>query len=140
MKLTKLLLLLVLALVPLKPLLAIDNELNCLAKNIYYEARGEPTKGKLAVALVTLNRVKDKRYPKSICAVVYQKNQFSWTRSYSSIKNAKQWANAKELALVAYMNRDILGNFTATHFHAKYVNPRWKLKKIATIGQHVFYA
>lgn len=130
---------LLLALFPQRNLLAIDNDLYCLAKNVYYEARGEPRNGKLAVALVTLNRVNHKQYPKTVCGVVYQKNQFSWTRKYSKIRNDKQWADAKEIALAAYMDRDILGKFTATHFHAKYVNPKWSLRKIAIIGQHIFY-
>lgn len=91
------------------------------------------------MALVTLNRVNHKNYPSTICGVVYQKNQFSWTRKYSKVKDSKQWTDAKEIALLAYMDRNILGNFTATHFHAKYVNPRWNLRKITTIGQHVFY-
>lgn len=58
----------------------LKTEIGCLAANLYFEARGEPLKGQLAVAKVTLNRVKSKQYPDSICAVVFQKHQFSWTK------------------------------------------------------------
>lgn len=108
---------------------------------MYFEAKSEPRKGKIAVALVTLNRVKDKRYPKSICGVVYQRNQFSWTKKYSNIKiNSEQWEKSREAAVQALMDGEYLGNFQATHFHAEYVNPNWKLRRVAKIGKHIFYA
>jgi spore germination cell wall hydrolase CwlJ-like protein len=131
----------VLVLFPLS-LKAIDKEFECLAKNVYYESRGEPHKGQLAVALVTLNRVEDPRYPKSICGVVYQKHQFSWTKNYKlqrSNVNQDQWKKAREVAMQAYMDRDILGHFNATHFHNASVSPRWKLRKVAKINNHTFY-
>lgn len=107
---------------------------------MYYEARGEPRAGKIAVALVTINRVDDKRYPSTICGVVFQKKQFSWTVSYNKGGiNMKQWRQSQEAALEAYMDRGILGNFKATHFHNSQVNPRWKLRKVATINNHTFY-
>lgn len=117
-----------------------DNELFCLTQNVYYEARAEPRAGKLAVALVTLNRTEDKRFPSTICGVVFQKKQFSWTTSYNKGGiNMPQWRLSQEAALEAYMNRDILGNFKATHFHNTTVNPRWKLRKVAKISNHIFY-
>lgn len=117
-----------------------DNELFCLTQNVYYEARGESRAGKIAVALVTLNRIDDKRYPSTICGVVFQKKQFSWTTSYNKGGiNMPQWRLSQEAALEAYMNRDILGNFKATHFHNTTVNPRWKLRKVAKISNHIFY-
>lgn len=117
-----------------------DNELFCLTQNVYYEARGESRAGKIAVALVTLNRMDDKRYPSTICGVVFQKKQFSWTASYNKGGiNMTQWRQSQEAALEAYLDRSILGNFKATHFHNNKVNPRWKLRKVATINNHIFY-
>lgn len=118
-----------------------DKEIHCLAKNVYYESKGEPYKGQLAVALVTLNRVDHENYPKSICGVVYQKHQFSWTKQrVSPIRtDSEQWKQAKTAAIQAIMDRDILGTFKATHFHNTSVNPKWKLRKVAKISNHVFY-
>jgi len=109
-------------------------ELECLATNIYRESRGEPFKGQVAVARVTLNRVDDPRYPNTICKVVYQKHQFSWTAKYKNIKYNMSALNAAIIALTSK------SSFKATHYHATYVNPGWKLKKIAKIGNHVFYS
>ncbi len=117
-----------------------DTELDCLIRNVYYESRGEPHKGKLAVALVTLNRTENIKYPKNICRVVYQKKQFSWTsKFYKAQININEWQQSKEAAVAAYMNRDILGKFKATHYHNFTVKPKWKLKKVAVINNHIFY-
>lgn len=113
-----------------------NSEIDCLAKNIYYEAGGEPYKGKLAVALVTLNRVDSTKYPNTICQVVFQKGQFSWVKNY---KKSTKWHSMRALALKAYNNRDSMGVFKATHFHNLRVSPGWKLKKVAKIGSHIFY-
>lgn len=119
---------------------ALDAEFDCLVRNVYFEARGEPEKGKLAVALVTLNRVDNPKYPKSICGVVYQKNQFSWTKNYSKVKiDHEQWEQSKIAAFNAYMNRDILGFFPAISFHNLSVNPGWKMKFVTQIKNHKFY-
>lgn len=136
----KLLLALLLLLPPLT-LQAVDKEFDCLVRNVYQEARGESYKGKLAVALVTINRTKSERFPSTLCGVVYQKSQFSWTKNYSKVKiNVKQWQESKDAAFAAYMNNNILGSFYATHFHTKQVNPNWGLRKVATIGNHIFYS
>ena len=108
-------------------------ELECLATNIYHEARGEPLKGQVAVALVTLNRVADPRYPKTICKVVFQKNQFSWTNVSTKIVYDLESLDAAIKAV------NYKGVFEATHYHATHVNPNWKLKQVAKIGNHVFY-
>lgn len=120
-----------------------DTEFDCLVRNVYYESKSEPRNGKLAVALVTLNRVDNPKYPSSICGVVYQKGQFSWTSNKKIIKqkiNKEQWAAAKSAALEAFMNRGVLGNFYATHFHNNTVRPRWKLRLVTKIGNHKFYS
>lgn len=120
---------------------AVDNEFDCLVRNVYQEARGEPFQGQVAVALVTLNRTKSERFPSTICGVVYQKGQFSWTKNYSKVRvNPAQWQAAKDAAFSAYMGVETLGNFAATHFHNTSVAPKWKLKKVARIGKHHFYS
>lgn len=125
---------------PYVPSNAEDTEINCLIRNVYYEARGESVKGQLAVALVTLNRVDSKVYPASICDVVYQKYQFSWTKLPKLSKiNPAAWVRAEKSAKLAYSNRNILGSFKATHFHSNKVLPGWNLNKVATIGNHIFY-
>ena len=135
----KILLLLVFLLLP-SVTLSHDNELFCLTQNVYYEARGESRAGKIAVALVTLNRMEDKRYPSTICGVVFQKKQFSWTVSYNKGGiNMAQWRQSQEAALEAYLDRSILGNFKATHFHNTQVNPGWKLRRVTKINNHIFY-
>jgi len=111
-------------------------EFHCLVKNIYMEARGESRQGKIAVARVTLNRVKHPDYPKSICAVVYQRKQFSWTISPSKAKiDPEEWFQSIDAAAVAYNTK----GFKATHYHNFTVKPKWGLKKIAVIGNHIFY-
>lgn len=135
----KILLALMLLLLPMtsQPM---DREFECLARNVYYEARGESKQGKLAVALVTLNRLDNKNYPKSICDVVFQKRQFSWTNSWKGSKlEAKQWKLCKDAAFEAYMDRRILGNFPATHYHNLTVKPKWGLKRLTRINNHIFY-
>jgi spore germination cell wall hydrolase CwlJ-like protein len=118
-----------------------DKELHCLTSNVYFEARGEPFKGKVAVALVTLNRQESGKYPKSICAVVHQKKQFSWTAQYRRAKvNKEQWEASKVAAITAMFDRGYLGSFKATHFHNTSIKPNWKLNRVAKIGNHIFYA
>lgn len=122
---------------PAAPKLPSVKEFNCLVKNIYHEARGESYKGQKAVGLVTLNRVRDSRYPDTICKVVYQPWQFSWTTNYVSKKiNRKEWQQAINAATAAYNSTS---RFRATHYHNLTVSPNWNLKKIAKIGNHIFY-
>lgn len=113
------------------PKLPSIKQLKCLATNVYMEARGEPMEGQIAVAKVTLNRVKDN----TICDVVYEPNQFSWTNSYKGVAYNVQSLNA---AALAFNSND---DFKATHFHADYVKPGWRkrLKEGVKIGKHIFY-
>ena len=108
-------------------------ELECLATNVYREARGEPFAGQVAVAKVTLNRLADVRYPKTICKVIYQKYQFSWTTHYKNVVFDMTSLNA---AIMAFNTNN---KFKATHYHADYVKPNWGLRKVAKIGRHIFY-
>ena len=113
----------------------------CMAKNIYYEAGGESLIGKLAVAKVTLNRVASPRFPETVCGVVYQKYQFSWTLNHKrKIRNLAAWQESLNLARDAmYNGLPELESFEALYFHNKQVNPKWGLKRVATIGNHIFY-
>lgn len=123
-----------------------QKQVDCLADNIYHEAGYEPEKGKEAVAMVTLNRVNDPRYPKDICSVVKQKVnstcQFSWfCEGKSAIRNYFVYNQAREVAVYVYANYEKLSDVTqgALYYHADYVNPRWKLQKTTQIGRHIFY-
>lgn len=139
------------------PVIANNPEEECLALNIYYEARSDNLAGKYAVADVVLNRVKDKRYPNTICGVVRQgrlgdtsgevlrnRCQFSWYCDGKPDLPAEEdsWQKAQ---LVAYniINHQRFRGITegATHYHADYVNPIWAatLEVVGTIGQHIFY-
>ena len=124
---------------PASPNIPSLKEFNCLARNIYHEARGETKAGRLAVGLVTMNRVRDPRYPNTICKVVYQPGQFSWTADDVKSKkvNSHEWQLAVNAATAAY---NTINGFRATHFHNISVKPRWRLTRIAKIGNHIFYA
>lgn len=130
-------------------------QVECLAQNIYYEARGEKEKGHVAVALVTMNRSLSKLYPDNVCNVVREKIgrtcQFTWwcdpeLRSKATLYNyntqeRRVYNEIRDLALHVYVNRDQIEDFTggAIFYHANYVNPRWKYQKTAQIGKHIFY-
>lgn len=121
-------------------------EVDCLADNIYHEAGYESEKGKVAVALVTLNRVEDPRFPKNICGVVKQKTnstcQFSWFCQSAKVnRSSEAYQAAKDIAVYVYANYEKLYDVTkgALYYHADYVNPGWKLQKTVTIGRHIFY-
>ena len=128
-----------------------EQQLECLAINIYREAGHEPFEGKVAVAQVTMNRVKAGQFGKDVCGVVYQKNvvmervvcQFSWAcdqvhmnRPVNQSAYNESMAVAKKVLLENF-RLDILKD--ALYYHANYVNPRWPLEKIGSIGNHIFY-
>lgn len=122
-------------------------EVECLAKNIYFEAGGEPRSGKIAVAEVTMNRVKSKQFPRTVCGVVYQKTrgtcQFSWVcKDGKKVRSNSAWRESLQIAeniLISKKKYGIIGN--AMYFHADYVEPAWAEEKllIAQIGRHIFY-
>lgn len=125
---------------------AAQKQVDCLAQNIYHEAGYEPEAGKEAVAMVTLNRVNDPRYPKDICGVVKQKVnstcQFTWyCEGKSAIRDYFVYNQARDVAVYVYANYEKLSDVTqgALYYHADYVNPRWKLQKTTKIGRHIFY-
>jgi len=127
--------------------LANNRELKCLADNIYYEAGNQSTTGKLAVAAVTINRVKSPKFPKSVCSVVYQKTrgtcQFSWVcEGKKRVRSQQQYAESRKVAekvLLSGANHGIFGR-NVLFYHADYVNPRWNLRRVTKIGDHIFYA
>lgn len=113
-------------------------EFNCLVLNIYHEARGESLAGKIAVASVTINRTKHPDFPETICKVVYEPNQFSWTTDYvKPVYNRKTWKSCEDAAIQAYYG----DTGTAVYFHHVSVHPRWAKakKRVAKIGTHIFY-
>ena len=121
----------------------------CLTEAIYFEARGEPVKGQVAVAEVILNRVDSPRYPNSVCGVVNQGTgrlhacQFSYTCDGipETIGERPAWARAGKIAraLMDGAARDLTAE--ATHYHANYVRPFWATvyPKVAQVGTHLFY-
>lgn len=122
-------------------------QVDCLAENIYHEAGFEPAAGKQAVALVTLNRTQDERFPQNICGVVKQKTQgtcqFSWFCMPVKLrKESDAFRESMRVALFVYANYEKLKDIThgALYYHADYVNPRWRnVEKTTVIGRHIFY-
>lgn len=126
--------------------------LNCLARNVYFEARGEPVAGQYAVAEVTMNRKASPLYPRTICEVVYQKNwdplrkryvgAFSWTE-FNSLPEptGPEWERAWKIAEAVYYGVEPPRLEGALFFHATYIRPDWAKEKrrVARIGRHVFY-
>lgn len=117
----------------------------CLAKNIYHEARGEDLLGQLAVAQVTINRLKSPRYPSTICNVVMQRFQFSWANNASrrwTHPRGEAWEHSKLLA-EQFLKHGVRvsGLETALFYHADWVDPNWRDpdSMIVQIGTHIFY-
>ena len=128
-----------------------ERQLECMAMNIYREAGYEPFEGKVAVAQVTMNRVAKGTFGNDVCGVVYQKNiimekvvcQFSWacdqaakTRPINKAAYNESYEVAKKVILEGF-RLDVMKE--ALYYHANYVNPRWPLEKIGSIGNHIFY-
>jgi spore germination cell wall hydrolase CwlJ-like protein len=116
-----------------------NNETVCLAKNIYHEARGESLRGKIAVAKVTLNRVASGKFKSTICGVVYQRGQFSWTNSkYKPVLDKQAWTDSLHIAKLVMLNPE-LSTTPAMYYHNLKVKPRWRLERTDKIGNHIFY-
>lgn len=108
-----------------------SKSVDCLAKVVYHESRGESRRGQIAVARTVLNRVKHPKFPSNICAVVYQPNQFSGILRLR-VKDKRAWHAAKDVAYHV-LNQD--SNFQALYFQNKHQLPR----KGIVIGNHVFF-
>ena len=124
-----------------------NTELQCLAESIYFESSSQSLVGKYAVGFVVLNRVANPNYPKTVCGVVNQKIgntcMFSWTcDDHKKIANQVAWKQSQQIALklLSRKRKDLI-DFTdgATHFHAASIDPKWKLKRITKIDDHLFY-
>ena len=135
----------------------LDNEYHCLASNIYWEARNQPLKGKIAVAQVTLNRVESSSYPDTICSVVTQTRyypsggidlhscQFSWYCDGLKDEPVETWGFSYEesfdLAVKFLQERPTDFTEGSTHYHNTKVNPFWtaSLEEVIQIEEHIFY-
>ena len=122
----------------------LTEQMHCLAGAVYFESRGEPLAGQLAVAQVVINRSEDERWPASYCGVVYQRAQFSFVRNgqMPSINvNSGAWQRAQAVAQIAHQGMWESEAPDAVYFHANYVQPRWSRVKtrLAQIDTHIFY-
>jgi spore germination cell wall hydrolase CwlJ-like protein len=120
-----------------------SRELECLAVGIYFESKSEPLSGQLAVGQVIANRANSNgRFPSSYCGVLFQRSQFSFIRGNALPRvprAGRQWQTA--VAIAHIVDRDLKDSSvgSALFFHAKHVSPRWRLKRVASIGNHIFY-
>lgn len=115
---------------------------DCLARNVYFEARGEPVAGQYAVAEVTMNRRGWGPFRKSVCDVVYEPSAFSWTLERNLAEpRGDAWHGARKVAEAVYWQRSTPIVQGARHYHATYVKPAWAngKKPVARIGRHIFY-
>jgi spore germination cell wall hydrolase CwlJ-like protein len=120
----------------------LSRELNCLAGAIYFEAKSESLAGQLAVGRVIVARSKSGRFPNSYCGVVFQPSQFSFVRGQSMpaiARGSKQWKNAVAIAQIAHSNAWASPVEGALFFHASYVSPGWRLKRLGRVDNHIFY-
>jgi len=121
-----------------------QKDVECLARNIYWEAGVEPMTGKLAVGIITLNRVKTKHWGRNICDVVYSPAQFSWTqkRKRAWVKlEGKAWKESQTAARAVLDGITVKQLNKALFYHADYVQPKWRdrSKQVTKIGRHIFY-
>jgi spore germination cell wall hydrolase CwlJ-like protein len=124
-----------------EPIIPVNKkQLECLALNMYHEARGEGTHGMLLVGNTTINRVLSKRFPNTICKVVYQKSQFSWTKDSPSVKEKGVYKKVVELAK-QLVYRDTDHSYGSVYFYNyNVVTPAWAKHKQQTVvyGNHRF--
>jgi N-acetylmuramoyl-L-alanine amidase len=119
-----------------------DAETDCLARAVYWESKGEPLAGQLAVAQVIINRAHSGRFAASICGVVRQHGQFSFVRAGyipAAPQGSRDWRTAVAIAQIATQELADGAASRALFFHARRVNPGWHLTRLATVGNHVFY-
>lgn len=120
-----------------------SRELECLAAGVYFESKSEPLAGQLAVGQVIANRANSKgRFPSTYCGVLMQRGQFSFIRGgrWPAVnKNSPQWKNAVAIARIVDQDLHDSSVGKALFFHAKRVSPGWRLTRVASVGNHVFY-
>ncbi len=120
----------------------LDAQHECLAGAVYFEAKGEPLHGQLSVAEVILNRARSGRFPASACGVVKQRGQFSFVRGGRIpviARTSLAWKRAVAIAHIAVQDLADGPAPKALFFHAKRVSPRWRLTRVAAVGNHIFY-
>lgn len=141
----------------------LDSQIECMAQNVYHEARSQGTAGRLAVIAVTSNRVQDSRYPNTVCEVVKQgphrpswkgtgelipvrhRCQFSWycDGKADTVHNTELYNEIRDLSALVVRGDITVIDLTegATHYHADYVSPDWAKTKTKTIEieDHIFY-
>ncbi len=121
---------------------AFDAEAKCLAVAVYFESKGEPLSGQLAVAQVMINRTHSGRFPSTVCGVIKQSGQFSFVRRgqipYVN-EGCQAWQTALAIADIA--RNELWGPQVggAMFFHAKRVSPHWHATQVASLGNHIFY-
>lgn len=120
-----------------------SHELECLATGVYFESKSEPLAGQLAVGQVIANRAESGgRFPPSYCGVLFQRGQFSFVHGHSlpSVSHSsRQWQTAVAIAKIVDEGLKSSSVGDALFFHARYVSPSWHLKRVAAIGNHIFY-
>ncbi len=119
-----------------------SSEMECLAGAIYFESKSESLKGQLAVGHVVANRAASGRFPSTYCGVVYQRKQFSFVRGRKMppiARSSRQWQTAVAIAKIVDQDLQPTPVSNALFFHARRVSPGWRLTRIATLGNHVFY-
>ena len=119
-----------------------SRELECLATGIYFEAKSESLAGQLAVGHVIANRAESGRFPSSYCGVLFQRSQFSFIRGRSlpnPPRASRDWQEAVAIAKIVDEELHPSPMGKALFFHARRVSPRWRLTRVGTLGNHVFY-
>jgi cell wall hydrolase len=120
-----------------------SHELDCLATGIYFESKSEPLAGQLAVGQVIANRTQSGgRFPATYCGVLFQRGQFSFVHGHSlpSVSHSnRQWQTAVAIAKIVDQGLQTSAAGDALFFHARYVSPGWHMKRVASIGNHIFF-
>ena len=119
-----------------------DEETDCLARAVYWEAKGEPLAGQLTVAQVIINRAQSGRFASTICGVVRQRGQFSFVHGGyipAAPQSSRDWRTAVAIAQIARQDLADGAAPRALFFHARSAHPGWRLTRVASIGNHVFY-
>ena len=119
-----------------------SRELECLAVGIYFESKSESLAGQLAVGHVIANRAESGRFPASYCGVLFQRSQFSFVRGRSLPyvpRASRDWQDAVAIAKIVDQGLHPSPMGKALFFHATRVSPRWRLTRVGTLGNHVFY-
>lgn len=114
---------------------------HCVATAVYFESKGEPVAGQLAVARVIMNRAKSGHFARTPCGVVTQPSQFSFVRggTLPTPPENAAWRQARLIATMAMSDGYAGPAASALYFHAKRVAPGWNRTSLGAIGNHIFY-